>query len=211
MLLQDHTVQQFTEALASNAPAPGGGSVAALEGALGASLTAMVANLTLGRKAYAEHWALAEETAAKAEALRVQLNAVMDEDTRAYLAVTAAYALPKGTDEEKAARSAAIQSAMEDCTAVPFSTMELCAKVLELTEGLVGKSNKNAASDLGVAALSLGSAIRGAWLNVLINLGSLKNAVLAEDYRRRGQALNEIYLPLADRIYRQVASEIAGE
>lgn len=210
MLLKDHTVDRFTQALGSDAPAPGGGSVAALNGAVGAALTSMVANLTLGRKNYAEHWALAEETAARAEELRTRLTDLMDRDTRAYLTVTAAFALPKGTDEEKAARSAAIQKAMEECTAVPFAVMELSAQALRLTEGLMGRSNKNAASDLGVAALSLGSAIRGAWLNVLINLGSLKNAALAEDYRLRGQALTEEYLPLADSIHRRILERLSA-
>ena len=208
MLLKDHKLDDFTAVLASSSPAPGGGSAAGLEGALGAALTAMVANLTDGRKAYAEHWDHAREVAAQAQALREKLVDVMDRDTEAYLAVTAAYALPKETDEQKADRSAAIQKAMAGCTATPFETMELCAQALELTEGLVGKSNKNAASDLGVAALSLSAAMRGAWLNVCINLGSLKDRALADSYRARGQALMEKSLPLADEIYQAVLASL---
>lgn len=203
MLLKDHTVDAFSAALASSAPAPGGGSAAALEGALGAALTAMVANLTLGRKNYAEHQELARETAEKAEALRLRLAELMDRDTESYLAVTAAYALPKETDEQKALRSEAIQRGLERSTAVPFATMELAAETLELTAGLVGRSNKNAASDLGVAALSLSAALKGAWLNVRTNVGSLKDRALAEDYLSRGQALADRALPLADRIYQE--------
>ena len=196
MLLKDHKLDDFTAVLASSSPAPGGGSAAGLEGALGAALTAMVASLTDGRKAYAEHWEHARAVMAQAQALREML------------AVTAAYALPKDTDEQKAARSAAIQKAMEGCTATPFETMELCAQTLELTASLLGRSNKNAASDLGVAALSLGAAMRGAWLNVCINLGSLKNQELADTYRARGQALLDKSLPLADEIYQAVLASL---
>ena len=208
MLLKDHKLDDFTAVLASSSPAPGGGSAAGLEGALGAALTAMVANLTDGRKAYAEHWDHAREVAAQAQALREKLVDVMDRDTEAYLAVTAAYALPKETDEQKADRSAAIQKAMAGCTATPFETMELCAQALELTASLMGRSNKNAASDLGVAALSLSAAMRGAWLNVCINLGSLKDRALADSYRARGQALMEKALPLADEIYQAVLASL---
>ncbi len=207
-MLKDLTVQGFTQELASNSPAPGGGSVAALEGALGAALAAMVGGLTQGRKAYAEHWELAAQIAEKAAELQNKLTAVMDEDTRAYLAVTQAYAMPKDTDEQKAARSNAIQEGMKICTAVPFSAMELIWEALQLCEQLLGRSNKNAASDLGVAALTLGAAVRGAWLNVKINIASLKDRELAESYKTRGEAILAKALPAADRIYSQISRDL---
>jgi formiminotetrahydrofolate cyclodeaminase len=112
--------------------------------------------------------------------------------------------MPKATDEEKAARSAAIQAGLEGCTATPFEMMELAAQTIELTESLLGRFNTASASDLGVGALSLRTAVQGAWLNVLINIGSLKNKELAEDYRAKGTALVERVVAAADRVYAEV-------
>ena len=201
MKLAELTTVGFTDLLASDAPAPGGGSAAALEGALGAALTAMVCSLTVGKKKYAEHEELARSVQAKANELRTRFVDVMDRDTEAFNVVSAAFGMPKATDEEKAARSAAIQKGLEGCTKTPFEMMELAVETLELTASILGKSNDSAASDLGVSALSLRSAIQGAWLNVLINIGSLKNKELAEDYRAKGETLLAKALPLADQIY----------
>ena len=201
MKLAELKTAEFVDLLASDAPAPGGGSAAALEGALGAALTAMVCGLTVGKKKYAEFQELAEEAQKKATDLKVRFVDVMDRDTEAFNVVSAAFGMPKATDEEKAARSAAIQKGLEGCTKTPFEMMELAVETLELTASILGKSNDSAASDLGVSALSLRSAIQGAWLNVLINIGSLKNKELAEDYRAKGEALLAKALPLADQIY----------
>ena len=201
MKLAELTTAGFTDLLASDAPAPGGGSAAALEGALGAALTAMVCGLTVGKKKYAEFQELTEEAQKKATDLKARFVDVMDRDTEAFNVVSAAFGMPKATDEEKAARSAAIQKGLEGCTKTPFEMMELAVETLELTASILGKSNDSAASDLGVSALSLRAAIQGAWLNVLINIGSLKNKELAEDYRAKGEALLAKALPLADQIY----------
>ena len=201
MKLAELKTAGFVDLLASDAPAPGGGSAAALEGALGAALTAMVCGLTVGKKKYAEFQELAESAQAKATDLKARFVDVMDRDTEAFNVVSAAFGMPKETDEEKAARSAAIQKGLEGCTKTPFEMMELAVETLELTASILGKSNDSAASDLGVSALSLRSAIQGAWLNVLINIGSLKNKELAEDYRAKGEALLAKALPLADEIY----------
>ena len=208
MKLAELTTAGFTDLLASDAPAPGGGSAAALEGALGAALTAMVCSLTVGKKKYAEHEELARSVQAKANELRTRFVDVMDRDTEAFNVVSAAFGMPKATDEEKAARSAAIQKGLEGCTKTPFEMMELAAETLELTASILGKSNDSAASDLGVSALSLRAAIQGAWLNVLINIGSLKDTALAEDYRAKGEALLAKALPLADEIYSTVVSQM---
>ena len=201
MKLAELKTAEFVDLLASDAPAPGGGSAAALEGALGAALTAMVCSLTIGKKKYAEFEELATEAQKKATDLKARFVDVMDRDTEAFNVVSAAFGMPKATDEEKAARSAAIQKGLEGCTKTPFEMMELAAETLELTASILGKSNDSAASDLGVSALSLRAAIQGAWLNVLINIGSLKNKELAEDYRAKGEALLAKALPLADQIY----------
>lgn len=209
-LLAEQAVKDFTALLASDAPAPGGGSAAALEGAMGAALTAMVCELTLGKERYAAH---REEIAAirdRAEALRKALLEAMDQDTEAFLQVSRAFALPKATEEEKAARSAAIQRGLALCTQTPLRVMELAAEALALTASLPGRFNESAASDLGVAALSLGACARGAWLNVLINVGSLKDKDLAARYRRQGEALLERALGLSEETVRSVAAPLEG-
>ena len=207
MKLADLTVNGFVEELASDSPAPGGGSAAALEGALGAALTAMVCTLTTvgkSKETYADYQEFVIETRAKASDLQARFVDVMDRDTEAFNVVSAAFGMPKATDEEKAARSAAIQKGLEGCTATPFEMMELATETLELTAELLGKTNDSAASDLGVSALSLRAAIQGAWLNVLINIGSLKNKELAADYRAKGEAMLAKALPLADKVYETV-------
>mgnify|MGYP001065120469 CR=1 FL=1 len=208
MKLAELKTAEFVDLLASDAPAPGGGSAAALEGALGAALTAMVCSLTIGKKKYAEFEEIAKSAQAKANDLKARFVDVMDRDTEAFNVVSAAFGMPKATDEEKAARSAAIQKGLEGCTRTPFEMMELAVETLELTASILGKSNDSAASDLGVSALSLRAAIQGAWLNVLINIGSLKNKELAEDYRAKGEALLAKALPLADEIYDTVVKSM---
>ena len=167
MKLADMQVTQFCDVLASDAPAPGGGSTAALEGALGAALTAMVCGLTTvgkSKEKYAEYQEFVLASQKKALDLKARFVDVMDRDTEAFNVVSAAFGMPKATDEEKAARSAAIQKGLEGCTRTPFEMMELAAETLELTAELLGKTNDSAASDLGVSALSMRAAIQGAWL-----------------------------------------------
>ena len=202
------SLTEYTALLGSDAPAPGGGSAAALAGAQGAALCAMVASLTLGRAKYAEFQELAEQTFREADRLRGEFLAAMETDTAAFNIFSAAMAMPKATEEEKAARQAAMQAALAACTESPLHTMELAAQALQLTAGLVGRSNASAASDLGVSALELKSAMQSAWLNVLINVPSLKDRSKAEGYRARGQALLAASLPLADRIYEQVEASL---
>jgi len=201
MKLVEQKIHEFTAELASDSPAPGGGSASAYMGAQGAALTAMVCTLTLGKAKYAENHALAAETRAKAEQLRQRFLDVIDQDTEAFLVVSSAYGMPKATDEEKAERSAAIQKGLMLCTQTPLLMMELAEQALELIDGLLGKFNENAASDLGVAALSLRACVHGAWLNVLINIGTLKDQEQAAKYRQQGELLLEKSVALADKAY----------
>ena len=204
MKLAEMTVTQFADVLASDAPAPGGGSTAALAGALGAALTAMVCRLTEGRKKYEEFEAHVLEVKEKATALQAKFIDVMDRDTEAFMVISNAYGMPKATDEEKTARSSAIQAGLVKSTETPMEMMELSAETIALTESLLGKFNTASASDLGVGALTLRTAVQGAWLNVLINIGSLKDKELAENYRAKGQALVDQVVAAADRIYETV-------
>lgn len=189
MKLADMTVREFLDIMASDAPAPGGGSAAALCGAQGAGLAAMVAGLTIGRKKFAEFEETCLAVRAEALALAEKLTVQIDKDTEAFNLVAAAFRLPKSTDEEKAARSKAIQAGTLVSTEVPFETMVLALDTLRCAEKLLAGFNDGAASDLGVAAWNLLTCVKGAWLNVCINIGSLKDKETAESFRSRGQAI----------------------
>lgn len=204
MKLAEMQVAQFVDVMASDAPAPGGGSASALEGAVGAALTAMVCALTIGKKKYADVQDLAAESMEKANDLKARFVDVMDRDTEAFNAVSAVFAMPKDTDEQKAARKAAMQEALKGCTKTPFEMMQLACETLELTRSLVGRLNASAASDLGCSALSLRAAIQGAWLNVLINISGIADEAFAAEYRKNGEALLAKALPLADEIYEEI-------
>jgi len=206
--LAQKSVAAFAEELGSASPAPGGGSTAALAGALGAALAGMVCRLSAGKPALAPYGDELEDVRASADALRAKLLEAMDRDTEAFLTVSDAFALPKSTDEEKAARSAAIQRGLALCTETPLEVMALAAEALALLDRLPGKFNTAAASDFGVGALALGTALRGAWLNVCINIGSLKDRAAAEGFRQRGEALLAQALPVAERLYQAAVDAI---
>ena len=202
------TINQYVELLASNAPAPGGGSASALSGAQGAALVAMVARLTIGRPKYAEFEEVCEAAAQRADALQQELLGTINRDTEAYNKVSAAYKLPKETDEQKAARRAAIAEATLGATQVPFETMNLAFEVLEAAQTIAGKSNPNAASDLGVGALNLLSCVRGAWLNVRINIDGVKDEQARERFLAEGEMLESRAAALADEIYASVKNSL---
>ena len=208
MELREYSLDEFTRLLGSAAPAPGGGSAAALAGSLGAALCSMVACLTMGKEKYAEYEDLAVRCGGKAERLRDRLLLALEKDTQAFNGFKNAMALPKETEEEKSIRRAAMQMALRLCTESPLEIMELSRDALMLTYALVGRSNVSAASDLGVSALMLKAALQGAWLNVLINLGSLKDPTLAGEYRARGEAVLSEALPMADEIYEKVKASL---
>ena len=208
MKLTEMTIPAFCELLGSDAPAPGGGSSAALSGALGVALTTMVAALTTGKEKYAEHESLMQEIIKEGTALRLQLVDVIDRDTEAFNGVSAVFSMPRDTDEEKEARKAAMQAALKACTLTPFEMMDCALQSLELTEKALGRSNTNAASDLGVAALSLKAAVQGAWLNILINIGGIRDEAFVAEYRQKGEAVLAKALPLADKIYEAVLADL---
>lgn len=208
MKLCDMTLSSYLELLGSDAPAPGGGSASALLGAQGAALAAMVAALTVGKKKYPLDQALCIDVAEKATALRNTLLLQVDKDTEAFNLVSAAFRLPKESDEEKATRKKAIADATLVATKVPFETMTLCQEALALTASLIGHSNQNAASDLGVSALNLIGAMKGAWLNVLINLGGLADEALAAELKEKGEKAVKEAEKAADAIYEAVVASL---
>lgn len=174
-MLCEKTVSEFINELASNAPAPGGGSVAALSGALGAALTSMVSNLTIGKKKYLDVESEVKNILSKSEELRKNFTALIDKDTEAFNKVMEAYSLPKDTDDQKALRTAAIQEATKEATLVPLRVMKLVVDALALTKVIAEKGNSNSISDAGVGALMLHAAAEGAALNVLINLNGIND------------------------------------
>lgn len=167
---RDLTLAEFGERLASPDPVPGGGSASAVAAALGASLVAMVANLTLGRAKYAQHAPLSEAVAPAARALAKDLLDLADEDARAYAACAFALKLPREAFADKEYRDAQVREAARVAAEVPLRSVERCLDVLALAEKLAGRSNTNASSDLRVASLLLEAAADGAAANVLVNL-----------------------------------------
>jgi glutamate formiminotransferase/formiminotetrahydrofolate cyclodeaminase len=173
-------VKDFAYETASESPAPGGGSVSALMGALGAALATMVANLSAGKRGWDERWEEFSKWAEKGQEVMGELLRLVDEDTRAFNRIMEAYAMPKSSAEEIASRSAAIEEATLNAAQVPLETMKAAAKVLPIAEAMARDGNPNSASDAGVASLAACAAIKGAALNVKINAESLEDRCLAE-------------------------------
>jgi glutamate formiminotransferase/formiminotetrahydrofolate cyclodeaminase len=178
--LVDRTVSGFVDECSSESPAPGGGSVAALAGALGAGLACMVANLTVGKKGYEAVWEEMKEVAAEAQGIKDHFVSAVDRDTEAFNAVMAGFRMPKSTPEQKEARDKAIADATKQATLVPFEVLRAVPRALELALIVANKGNKNSASDAGVAGASLRTAAEGAWLNVRINLAGMDD----EDFKQ---------------------------
>ena len=206
--LVDMTCTGFAQETASESPAPGGGSISAYMGSLAAALATMVANLSSHKAGWDARWEFFSEWADKGQAMMSRLLWLVDEDTEAFNKIMAVFAMPKSTDEEKAARKEAMQKALKEATLAPYSVMELCMESLTVVEMGLGKTNTSAASDLGVAALNLKSAVQGAWLNVLINLGGIKDEAFVAEYKGKGEAILAEALPLADKIYNTVLESL---
>lgn len=181
--LVELSLEDFLDVVASDCPTPGGGSVAAVEGALAAALVEMVTRLTLGKERFKEQEALMVESLEAAYRLRAQFAELTDLDTEAYDNVTAAYRMPKGSDEEKAERSSAIQHALKMATNIPLETMQKAQACLDIIARLKGRINPNCNSDLNVAELSAEAALKGAWQNVLTNLEGIKDTDFVEKTR----------------------------
>jgi formiminotetrahydrofolate cyclodeaminase len=189
--LMQRTVDEFVNELASSSPAPGGGSVAALCGALGAALVAMVCRLTVDKPKYAQVSTELRNVLSRAEDLCRAFGRFVQKDTEAFTAVMNAFALPKETDEQKTARSVAIQEATRGAAEVPLEVHALTAGLLELALTVARKGNVNSASDAGVAAEVARAAARSAALNVQINLSSLKDQAFVAGIKKRLSSTDE--------------------
>ena len=168
-------LRDFANELSIDSPAPGGGSVSALAGALASGLASMVANLTIGKKEFNQVWEEMKETAVKAQALKDELLLAVDRDTEVFNTIMAAFSMRKKTDDQKAERNHAIQEATKSACLVPLDVMKKSIEVLKLSHIVAEKGNENAISDAGVSALLALSAVEGAGLNVRINLRSLED------------------------------------
>ncbi|MBR6496631.1 MAG: cyclodeaminase/cyclohydrolase family protein, partial [Rikenellaceae bacterium] len=177
--LIDMTCKAFAEETASESPAPGGGSISAYMGALGAALGAMVANLSSHKPGWDDRWEEFSNWAERGQALQNELLHLVDEDTAAFNKIMDVFAMPKTTDEEKAARSKALQDATLYATEVPLRTMRAAEKVFEIVKAMAEFGNPNSVSDAGVGALAARSAVLGARLNVRINAAGLKDKEIA--------------------------------
>ena len=202
-------LKPFLDALAGDTPTPGGGSAAAASGAMAAALVAMVCRLTIGKKKYADVQSQVQALLEKAEALRLRLTSLVDEDIQAFEQVMAAYRLPKEKPTEQENRRKAVQSALKSATLIPLETARACAEVVGLSDIIADIGNINAISDAGVAATLAAAGLRGATLNILINLGSLEDAAFTAEARAGLAALHQ-KAAFADDVLHKVEARFAS-
>jgi glutamate formiminotransferase/formiminotetrahydrofolate cyclodeaminase len=198
------SIKGFVAETASESPAPGGGSVSAVMGALGAALATMVANLSSHKRGWDERWKEFSDVAEKGQALVKELTALVDEDTAAFNRIMDVFAMPKGTPEEKAARDKAMEEATFYAASVPLKTMEASLKALPLALEMAQKGNPASASDAGVAALAATAAVRGAAMNVRINAAGLKDGASAAPLLERASQIEAEALALQDKVLEAV-------
>jgi formiminotetrahydrofolate cyclodeaminase len=184
-MIADQPVRRFLDELAGPGPTPGGGSAAAIMGAMGAALVSMVCNLTIGKKDYEQVDGAMREALREAEALRERLTAMIAADVEAFDGLMAAYKLPRASEEDKLARGRAIQEGLKRATDVPLSCAEACGQVIGLAKRIASIGNRGVISDAGVAALAAQAGLRSAALNVYINAPSIKDADFVQSRRSR--------------------------
>lgn len=189
--LVDMTLTEFAEETASESPAPGGGSIAAYMGALGAALSTMVANLSAHKPGWDDRWKEFSDYAERGHALMAKLLALVDEDTAAFNKIMAVFSMPKSTPEEKAARAEALEAATLYATEVPLRTMEASYDVFDYAEAMAREGNPASVSDAAVGALAARAAVVGALLNVRINAAGLKNRENAEKLLTRADEIDK--------------------
>lgn len=206
--LVDLTCRAFADETASESPAPGGGSIAAYMGALGAALATMVANLSSHKAGWDDRWEEFSDWAVKGQKIKDDLLFLVDEDTNSFNKVMDAFGLPKATDEEKAARTAAIQAATKYATEIPLRTMERAFDAFEIIKAMVEDGNPNSVTDAGVGALCARSAIIGAYMNVRINASGLKDREFAYSLLAKGAEIERKAIELEAEIMAIVNAKI---
>lgn len=206
--LANMTLADFADETASESPAPGGGSIAAYVGSLGIALGTMVANLSSHKKGWDERWKEFSDWAEKGEYFKSELIRLVDADTRAFNQIMHAFGLPKGTDEEKKARTKAIQDATKYAIEIPFSVMQTAFESLEVIKAMAEMGNPNSVSDAGVGALCVRSAVLGAFMNVRINAAGFHDKAFVDDIIARGKVIEERTIAMEKEILEVVNSKI---
>ena len=206
--LTDRSLKTFLDELASSAPAPGGGSVAALTGALGAALISMVSNLTIGKEKYADVQDEINGILEKSEVLRKELAELLEADVRVYTELSLTMKMPRDTEQQKAVRAAAMDKDLKAATDVPLRVAGACVAVMGLCRPAAVKGNVNAVSDAGVGILLAEAGLRSAALNVLINLGWIKDEDFVRNRREKLDYLLEGKPALRDEIYELVVNKL---
>lgn len=203
-MLADLSLKELWEKAGSDAPTPGGGSIAALMGATGASLVIKFCNLTLGREKFKEVEEKFQKVKESAEAISSQLSRLCDRDTEAFNGVMQAFRMPKTTDQEIQRRKDALQRAFKEATEVPYQTAEFCLSLLQSCQEVVEEGNPNAISDLGVGCLACWAGLEGAIMNVRINLPSLKDSAFVEEMEAKIKSLSQDGMTLRSQVLESV-------
>ncbi len=207
-MIEKQMIGQWTDALASKAPVPGGGGASALAGALAAALGQMVANLTVGKKRYVDVEEEMQQSLFALNILQLELMALADKDAEVFAPLAAAYSLPSGTDEERAEKDRVMEVNLLAASLVPMQMMEKASAVLDILELLEEKGSRMAVSDVGVAAQMARTALTGAVMNVYINTKSMKNREKAEELNEKAGKLIEAGTRQADEIYGRVLAKL---
>ena len=206
--LLDYNLREFTNELSVDSPAPGGGSTAALCGALSASLSSMVSNLTVGKKEYKNVQKDVKEIAVKAQSLKDEFLRAVDLDTIAFNKLMEAYRLPKKTEEQKQERDQAVEKALKEATLVPFGVLEKSIDALNLAREIAMKGNKNSLSDAGVAGLTAQAAAEGGYYNIKINLPNLQDNEFKSKIKKQAASLKKKAVKLGDELREIIEKEL---
>jgi glutamate formiminotransferase/formiminotetrahydrofolate cyclodeaminase len=202
------SLRAFADETASESPAPGGGSIAAYCGAMGAALASMVANLSSHKRGWDDKWEYFSDYAEKGQRIKDALLKAVDEDTAAFNKIMKAFELPKGTDAEKAARKQAVQEATKYAIEVPFKVMGLCLEAMEVAKAMADTGNPNSVTDAGVGALSARTGVRGAFLNVKINASGYGDKAFVDNILAKGDVIEAKALALEEEVMAIVQSKI---
>lgn len=209
-MIEKKAIGTWTDELASKAPVPGGGGASALGGALAAALGQMVANLTVGKKRYADVEEEMQQSLFALNILQMELMALADKDAEVFAPLAAAYGMPTETEEQKQEKERVMEERLLDATLVPLQMMEKASAILDILELLEKKGSRMAVSDVGVAVQFARTALTGAVMNVYINTKSMKNREKAEELNERAKKLIEVGTRQADEIYERVQKKLVG-
>ena len=207
-MVESMTIQEFLDVLSSKEPVPGGGGASALAGALGNALGQMVANLTIGKKKYAQVEGEYKELAERMKGIQGQFTALADQDAKVFAPLAKCYSLPSGTEEAKAYKAEVMEARLLDASLVPMEIMEKASEMLEIMDILADKGSRMAVSDVGVGVQFIRTALLGAVMNVYINTKSMKNREKAEEMNEKAERLIKEGTEAADRIYQKVLEQL---